>query len=54
MPWARILLVVILGIVAVMIITAVIHLIAPYAAALVVLIAVGWAFNRSDNEKPPD
>lgn len=54
MPWSRILLVVILAIMAVMILTAIIHLIAPYVAALAVIVFFGWIFNRGKKEGPPE
>lgn len=54
MTTAKILLLGIFGVMAVMIITAAIHLVAPYMAALVVLGFLFWFFAGEKDPKPPD
>lgn len=50
---AEILIIGIFSIVAVMILTAMITMIAPYVAALLVLMTVLWLVTRTKKKKPP-
>lgn len=54
MNWPKILLIGIFGLVAVMMITAAIHLVAPYVAALTVLGFILWIFTRGKSARTKD